>query len=147
MKAIAPARNFGGYLLLGLAVCLNVNHAAADVVAVVSAANTATALSKNLVVDIFLGKANRFPDGGLATPVDQTEGSAMRDEFYDRFAGKSPAQIKAHWSKVIFTGRGEPPADLATCAEVKKFIIEHPDAIGYIERRMVDEKVRIVLPP
>ena len=58
--------------------------------------------------DIFLGRATRFPNGLLAVPIDQVEGSAAREEFYTRFVGKSAAQMKAYWSKIIFTGRGQP---------------------------------------
>ena len=131
--------------LVGLALSLCVNAAAADVVAVVSAKNPATTLSKNQVVDIFLGKASRFPDGSQAVPIDQVEGSAVRDEFYLTYAGKVPSQLKAYWSKVIFTGRGEPPKELANSVEVKKRLSENPNAIGYIERDVVDASVKVVL--
>ena len=131
--------------LVGLALSLCVHAAVADVVAVVSAKNPATTLSKNQVVDIFLGKASRFPDGSQAVPIDQVEGSAARDEFYLTFAGKAPSQLKAYWSKVIFTGRGEPPKELANSVEVKKRLIENPNAIGYIERDAVDASLKVVL--
>ncbi len=131
--------------LLGLALSFWVNAAAADVVVVVSAKNKATTLSKNQVVDIFLGKASRFPDGSKAVPIDQVEGSAVRDEFYLTYAGKVPSQLKAYWSKVIFTGRGEPPKELANSVEVKKRLSENPNAISYIERDAVDASVKIVL--
>ena len=78
-------------------------------------------------------------------PIDQVEGSAARDEFYLTFAGKSPAQLKAHWSKIIFTGRGQPPPEVANGGEVKKRLAENPNAIGYIERNLVDGSVRVVL--
>src|SRR6202167_1400973 len=81
----------------------------ADVVAVVSSKNPLASLSKSQVADIFLGKTVRFPDGTLAVPIDQEEGSAARNEFYATFTGKSPAQLKSHWTKIIFTGRGQPP--------------------------------------
>jgi hypothetical protein len=96
-------------------------------------------------VDIFLGKASHFPDGSQVLPVDQVEGSAAREEFYLKFASKSPAQIKAYWSKIIFTGRGQPPPEVSNGAEVKKFIANHPDAIGYIEQKRVDDSVKVVI--
>jgi ABC-type phosphate transport system substrate-binding protein len=131
--------------LVGLAFSLWANAAAADVVAVVSANSPTTTLSKNQVMDIFLGKVSRFPDGSHAVPIDQVEGSAARDEFYLTFAGKVPSQLKAYWSKIIFTGRGEPPKELANSAEVKKRLIENPNAIGYIERDVVDASLKVVL--
>jgi ABC-type phosphate transport system substrate-binding protein len=128
--------------ILGLALSLPASGAAADVVAVVSADNPVGALSKHQVVNIFLGKTRQFPDGSPAVPVDQAEGSAARDKFYLELAGKSPAQIKGYWSKVIFTGRGQPPPEVANGLQVKKFIMEHPNAIGYIDEQLVDGDVK-----
>lgn len=140
-----PLVNRVGLVAIGVALSLNAGRATADVVAVVSAENPATVLSKNQVMDIFLGKTSRFPDGSQAVPVDQVEGAAARDAFYTRFAGKSPAQLKAHWSKIIFTGRGQPPREVANSGEVRKFIVDNPNAIGYIEQDMVNGSVRAVL--
>jgi ABC-type phosphate transport system substrate-binding protein len=95
--------------VIGLAACLAMAASEANVVTVVSAKSPITALSKTQIADIFLGKSNRFPDGAQATPIDQPEASSVREEFYDKVTGKSLAQLKAHWSKIIFTGRGRPP--------------------------------------
>jgi ABC-type phosphate transport system substrate-binding protein len=133
-------------IAIAFALSLFAGVAVADVVAVVSAKNPVkTTLSNNQVVDIFLGKANRFPDGSQAVPIDQAEGSAARDEFYLKFTGKSPAQLKAYWSKIIFTGRGQPPKVILNSIEVKKFIIANPNAIGYIEQSLVDSSVKVLL--
>jgi ABC-type phosphate transport system substrate-binding protein len=116
----------------------------ADVVAVVSSKSSLTSLSKNQVADIFLGKTARFPDGTLAMPIDQEEGSAARDEFYAAFTGKSAAQLKSHWTKIIFTGRGKPPMSVSSSAEVRRLIAANPQAISYIERGAVDSTIKIL---
>jgi ABC-type phosphate transport system substrate-binding protein len=121
--------------------------ATADVVAVVSSTSTVTTLSKAQLTDIFLGKVNRFPNGTQAIPIDQPEGSPARDEFYATFSGKSPAQVKSHWSKIIFTGRGHPPKAASNSAEVRQLIAANPQAISYIERSAVDAGVRILVQP
>ncbi len=136
--------------LIGLAACsvaliFAAGNAFADVVAVVSAKSTITALSRSQVADIFLGRQSRFPDGVQAVPLDQSEGSAARDEFYAKVVGKSPAQVKAFWSKIIFTGRGQPPKAVPNSVEMKKRVVENPAAIGYIEAQFVDSTVRVVL--
>ena len=131
--------------VIAFALGVGTSAAAADVVAVVSSKSPVTALSKNQVADIFLGKTSRFPDGEQAVPIDQVEGSAARDEFYTKLIGKSAAQIKAHWSKIIFTGRGQPPKEVPNSAEVKKLVVQNPRAIGYIERSSVDGTVRVIL--
>ena len=134
------------FTLLGLVLMLAAAPAAAvaEVVAVVSSKSQMTSLSGNQIVDIFLGKTNHLANGEAVVPVDQAEGSALRDEFYQKFAGKSPAQIKAHWSKIIFTGRGRPPKDVSDSAEVKKQLAANPNAIGYIDPKAVDESVRVL---
>ena len=114
----------------------------AEIVPVVSAQSAVTSLTRSQVADIFLGKARRFPDGTTALPIDQVEGSAARAEFYERFAAKSPAQVKAHWSKIVFTGRGQPPAAVASAADVIKRINGNPAAIGYIDRTQLNASVR-----
>jgi ABC-type phosphate transport system substrate-binding protein len=131
-------------LVAGLVLTLPAEPASAEVVAVVSAKSPVTALSENQIVDIFLGKLNRLANGQPVVAIDQTEGSSVRDEFYQKFAGKSPAQIKAHWSKIIFTGRGHPPKDVSDSAEVKKQLAANPNAIGYIDPKAVDESVRVL---
>ena len=131
--------------LLALALLLGSTVTRADVVAVVSAKSPITALSKSQVTDIFLGKASRFPDGVQAVPIDQAEGSITRVEFYAKVIGKTAAQIKEYWSKIIFTGRGQPPPTVSSSAEVKERLVENPAAIGYIDASMVDDSVRVVL--
>ena len=118
--------------------------AAADVVAVVSAKSAVTTLSRAQLADLFLGRTNRFPDGTVAVPIDQDEASAIRDEFYRDFAGYSPARVKAHWSKIIFTGRGQPPRQAASADEVKTLVAANSNAIGYVERSAVDSRVRVL---
>lgn len=130
--------------LIAVALCLGASPAMAEVVAVVSTRSTVTALSQNQLVDIFLGKLNRLPNGQLAVPIDQAEGAPAREAFYQRYAGKSAAQVKAHWAKIIFTGRGQPPATAANADEVKRRVTANPNAIGYIDREAVDETIRII---
>ncbi len=118
--------------------------ALADVVAVVPAKSPITALSKSQLADIFLGKISRAPDGTALQPIDQAEGTDAREEFYSKVTGKSSAQIKAYWARIIFTGRGKPPATVANGSEAKQLIVRTPAAIGYIDRSLVDEQLRIV---
>jgi ABC-type phosphate transport system substrate-binding protein len=129
----------------GLALSLNLSAPAlADVVAVVSAKSPLTSLSQSQASDIFLGKASHFPDGTQAAPIDLPEGSAARDEFYVKVTGKSAAQLKAYWSKIIFTGRGQPPPTVADGVAMKKRILENAATIGYIDRALVDSSIRVL---
>jgi ABC-type phosphate transport system substrate-binding protein len=117
---------------------------AEDVVPVVSAKSAITSLNAAQVADIFLGKTNRFPDGTVAVPIDLSEEAPERERFYAQYTGKSPAQVKAYWSKIIFTGRGQPPRQAASGREMRKLVAENPNAIGYIDPSLVDASVRVL---
>jgi ABC-type phosphate transport system substrate-binding protein len=119
--------------------------AAADsVVVVVSATSSVSAISKLHLADLYLGRTARFQNGTPATPIDQRSGSTMRVEFTETFLNRSEAQMKAHWSKIIFTGRGRPPREASSDAAVRDIVARDPQAIGYIDASLVDSRVRVV---
>ena len=134
-------------LTLLVAVATFVARAHADVVVVVSAKSSVKSLTSEQTARIFLGKVVTFPNGQTAFPIDQPEGSAIRDEFYSKVAHKNPSQLTAYWAKVIFTGDGHPPKLLADNLAVRKAIASNPNAIGYIDKSAVNRSVRVVLKP
>jgi ABC-type phosphate transport system substrate-binding protein len=118
---------------------------AADMVVIVSSRSQVAALRADQVADIFLGHSGHFPDGADAVALDQALGSPLRDEFYARVAAKSPALLKAYWSKMIFTGRGRPPREAHDSAAVRKQVADNPALIGYVDKGSLDASVRAVL--
>jgi hypothetical protein len=52
--------------------------------------------------------------------------------------------MKAYWSKIIFTGRGQPPTEVSDGAELKKRLAANAEAIGYIDASLIDDSVRVV---
>src|SRR4029450_13853920 len=89
--------------LMGLALAALALPAQAELVVIVNPKNPAASLSADQVAQVFLGRSNSFPGGGAATPVDQKEGTALRDEFYTRVTDKNPGQVKAYWAKQMFS--------------------------------------------
>lgn len=120
---------------------------AADLVVIVSAKSPVAALRADQVADIFLAQTGRFPGGEEASAIDQPLGSPLRDEFYSKVAAKSPALMKAYWTKMIFTGRGQPPREAPNNAAVRRMVAENPSLIGYIDRSALDASVKTVLVP
>lgn len=121
-----------------VAVALGVSAANAEVVVVVHPSNPADAMSAEQVADVFLGKATAL------APVDLPESSAVRGEFYQKVTGKDAAQVKAVWTRLIFTGKATPPKAVGASDDVKKAVAANPKAIGYIEKSAVDSSVKVV---
>jgi len=113
-------------------------------VIVVSARNPLSALRYRQVAAIFLAQTDRFPDGAAAVPLDLPPGSALRDAFYLHVADRSPALMKAYWSKMVFTGRGQPPRELRNSAAVRRMVADNPAMIGYIDRAALDASVKVL---
>lgn len=110
----------------------------AEVVVVVNPKNSAPQMTSDQVAQYFLGKSTSL------TPIDQSEGSAIRAEFYKKLADKDASQVKAIWSKLVFTGKGTLPKEMSSSADVKKAIAANANAIGYIEKSAVDGSVKVV---
>jgi ABC-type phosphate transport system substrate-binding protein len=118
---------------------------AGDLVVIVSARNPVTALRQEQVAEIFLSQTGQFPSGRAAVAIDQPLGAPRRDEFYNRVLAKTPVMVKSYWTKMVFTGRGQPPREVAGSEAVKKLVAANPELIGYIDSDVLDDSVRPVL--
>lgn len=116
----------------------------AEVAVIVSSNNSNSNISAADISKVFLGKSKSFPDGTQAIAIDQNDNSAARDEFNDKVLGKSSSQLKSYWSRLIFTGKGTPPKQVANDAAIKAAVAGNPAMIGYIDASAVDGTVKVV---
>ena len=128
--------------LMGAAVA--VAGATSAGIAVVVNPAVGDSFDKSQVERLFLGKTSKLPGGGAAQVVDQVDGTAARVGFYQGVSGKSESQVKAYWSKLIFTGKGTPPQQVADDAAVKAFVGSTANGIGYVDSGSVDGSVKVV---
>ena len=117
--------------------------ALADTVAVVSAKSPIASATNEEVANLFLGKSNAIA-GASATPVGLKEGSAVRDAFFQKFAGKSADQAKAIISKQVFTGKAQPMKEVASDADIKAALGADSNAVGMIDSVSVDASVKVI---
>jgi ABC-type phosphate transport system substrate-binding protein len=118
---------------------------AGELVVIVSSKSPVSSLRADQVADIFLGQIANFPGGMEAVALDQRIGSPERDEFYEKIASKTPPLVKAYWTKMIFTGRGQPPKEVGGSAAIRKMVADNPGLIGYIDKSALDASVKTVL--
>lgn len=96
-------------------------------------------LTKEQIAEVFVGKNMSL------TPVDLPESSANRADFYSKATGREPAQVKATWSRITFSGKGQPPKELVDAAAVKKAVAADAKTVGYIDKSAVDGTVKVLL--
>lgn len=117
---------------------------AGEIVVITHPSVGVTELSKEDVMRIFLAKTKTYPNEKQAVPVIPKENAETRTRFESTVFQKSPVQIKAYWTRLLFTGRGNPPQTLEDDAAIKKRVAETPNAIGYIDASALDNSVRAV---
>lgn len=104
----------------------------------------ADTLSDADIEKLYTGKTSKFPGGNNAIALDRTEGSVIRVAFVEKLLGKSEAQLKSFWARLIFTGKGVPPKVAATDQEVIDLVSRNQDAIGFVDAASVTAAVKVV---
>lgn len=108
-------------------------------VAIIANKSVTADVSASQLAQLYTGRAS---DLGL-TPVNQSESSTGL-YFHDTVLKKSPSQMKAFWSKLVFTGKGTPPKEFKTDEEVLAYVSSTPGAIGYVDDSKVTDSVRVL---
>ncbi|MGL4317729.1 MAG: phosphate ABC transporter substrate-binding protein [Pseudomonas sp.] len=123
---------FSALVLLG---CTSL--AQAEVAVIVNAGASANP-SQADVANIFLGK-NKTLKG-----VDQKDWNPTKEKFYAAVASKNESQLKSYWSGLVFTGKGQPLPSVAGDADVVAKVAAEADAIGYVDKGAVTDKVKVL---
>jgi hypothetical protein len=132
-------------LLTLLALSLSALAVQADIVVVVNSRAAIDHLTREQVADIFLGRVGTFPNGFKSTPVEQLESQPGYLAFHALVTGKNAIQLKAYWSKMVFSGQALPPITVSQ-DKLLPLLANSPYAIAYMDRRQVDGTVKIVFP-
>ena len=130
-------------LLLALA-CLPLTAGAADLVVVANPKSGIDQMSRKEVTFVFMGRWRQLPSGLPALPIDLPDENPQRADFYRQLVNKSPSEIKAYWSRLVFSGGARPPVAAGNAEEQMKQLSNTPGAISYMERAAVDGRFKIV---
>lgn len=130
--------------LLFLCLFLTAGAASADLVVVSSSKSGIDRLSRQEVVYLFMGRLHQLPSGVQAVPLDAAVNSPERADFYRLLVNKDLAEIRAYWSRLVFSGGSRPPQVVDSKEELMRLLNSYPGTIAYIERSKVDPRLRIL---
>lgn len=116
--------------LITLACTVNIS---AQVI-IVNRSNPISNLSKAMVRNIFLGNTSTWGSNSLIKIADYTAESKIRSDFSSTFLNLSPIRVSMLWIKVSLSGKSKPPKIFRDEEELKQYIAENEDAIGYISQ-------------
>lgn len=115
----------------------------AGVAVIVNAKSSLSSANQTEVVNLFLNKSTSV-QGERLVPVDQAKGQSARTVFYETVVNKNESQLKAYWSRLIFTGKGLPPVEVGNDKMVLERVANDPNAIGYISSDKVTSSVKVL---
>lgn len=127
-----------------LAVITWYSYAYADekIVVVINADSNIEQLTKEEVINIFLGRFRQFSAGTTAQPIDQMD-QTKRALFYKKLVGKELADINSYWARLIFSGKTKPPRQANNVEDLIRLINTVPGAVGYMEISEINSNVKV----
>lgn len=128
--------------ILALAVA---TAARADLYVVAHPSNPQAALTREEVLDLFMGRRRAFADGSFALVFDLPRDSPVRDRFYQQVAGMSPSRVNSYWARLMFSGQAMPPQVLPDERAVVEVVKRNPNALAYLGSPPGDKGVRVLL--
>jgi len=132
-----------GKIIALLGVILFSAQAFCDVHVVVHSSNN-DEFDNKVISRIFLGKSKSFPSGIPAIPINQSDNAQITNLFNKKVLNKSSSQLKAYWSKLVFTGKGTPPKSVNNDQQVMELVTNNPNFIGFISSDALDDSVKVI---
>jgi ABC-type phosphate transport system substrate-binding protein len=117
---------------------------AVDFHVIVHPENPSRSVARRFLADAFLKDISRWDDGAAIHPVDLRADSSTRARFSDRVVRRSVAAVKSYWQQRIFSGRGLPPLELDSDADIVRYVQRDRGAVGYVSSRTDIGKTRIL---
>ncbi|MGH8565568.1 MAG: substrate-binding domain-containing protein [Gammaproteobacteria bacterium] len=135
------------------------------VVAVNPATPAGTTITRNALSAIFGMRLRAWADGTPIRVYVLPDDNAVHVTFSKEILGVFPHQLRTAWDRLVFSGTGQAPLEVGDEEEMRARIagikIERPvvvgseeemreklarnrGAIGYLSRRMIDERVDIL---
>ncbi len=132
--------------LLAVAVAgLSSHPARAELAVIVAPSVGVDSVTLEQVERLYLDKSVRGLANARLTPVDHKQGSELRKEFVRKVMGKSERQLAGYWSRVMFSGKGQPPRQYSNDAEVIEQVTSEPGKVGYIDAASVNDSTKVIL--
>lgn len=98
------------------------------------------------VARLYTGRAVEL-QGTTVQVVNAPSGSALRQRFLATYLQQDNEQYRAYWTVRRHIGKGVPPRELASSAEVLAFVQATPGAIGYIAADEARPGLNVILRP
>lgn len=119
---------------------------AADGEVLVIAHPSVPALDVATVNRLYTGRAIEV-GGSPVTVVNAAAGTSLRQRFLSAVLQQDEDKYRAYWTVRRHVGKGVPPRELKSTAEMLEYVQNTPGAVGYIDAADLKPGVKVVLRP
>ncbi|MFZ6672552.1 hypothetical protein [Undibacterium sp. Xuan67W] len=128
--------------ILALTVCARAR--AADFVVIANPNSGIEKMSKDDVINIYMGRYRKLASGISAQPLDLANPVSEKSKFYSSMVNKELPEINSYWARLMFSGQGSPPRQVDSVEEIIDIVSNNKGAIAYIDKKKVDKRVKVV---
>ena len=100
-------------------------------------------MDADTIAKVYTGKM--ISVGGVSVkPVNMKSGMASRSRFLQVFLNQDDEKYIAYWTVRRYIGKGAPPKELDSSADVIRFVQSTPGGVGYIEAAELKPGMNVV---
>lgn len=129
---------------LFFACILGANAKAGDVVVIANPASGLSKLTREQVINLFLGRYRHLPSGIYAEPIDLPNEDPLKSSFYRGLVQKDVAEINSYWARLVFSGKTEPPRPASGAEHAMRLVATGKGRLAYVHKSMVDHRFVVV---
>lgn len=104
---------------------------------------TVPRLDRTAVERIYTGRIVEVGEQRIV-PLDLPPDSPLRIRFLARWLSRDEARYAAYWTVRRYVGKGVPPLEVSSTAEVIRLVATRPGAVGYIDEADVTPGMNVV---
>lgn len=128
--------------VVSLAVSLAFAQARADEIVVIGN-NNVPKMDVATIQKVYTGKFISV-SGVNVTPVGAKPGTTARNRFLQEFLNQDEEKYTAYWTVRRYIGKGVPPTELASAADVISYVQSTPGAVGYIDEAELKPGMNVI---
>lgn len=144
MKHWALQCLIGLLLLCGQAPVVSQSRDADAPIVVVYPRQTLPSTSINTLRAIFGMRLRDWPDQTPIRVFVLPDDNQTHNAFAKQILNIFPHQLRLAWDRLVFSGTGQAPIEVASEQEMRAKVATTPGAIGYLSKSMVNDSVRIL---
>lgn len=115
---------------------------AEDIAVVASSKFNSNTVEKVELKRLFLAKTNRIHNSKVK--VMELVDTSCKETFYKKISNKTQSQLRAYWSRLIFTGKAKPHKQVKSLDALLSKMAENASIISYVPLSMVSDKMKVL---